>query len=46
MTNERKIAEKARQLEAEHTPYALATVVRCKSPTSAKPGGSWAGIRR
>jgi len=38
MINDRKIAEKARQLEAEHTPYALATVVRCKSPTSAKPG--------
>lgn len=38
MINDRKIAEKARQLEADHTPYALATVVRCISPTSAKPG--------
>lgn len=38
MINDRKIAEKARQLEAAGTPYALATVVRCKSPTSVKPG--------
>jgi len=38
MINDRKIAQKARQLEAERTPYALATVVRCKAPTSAKPG--------
>jgi xanthine dehydrogenase accessory factor len=38
MFNDRALAEKARQLEADHTPYALATVVRCKSPTSAQPG--------
>ena len=28
MFNDRALAEKARQLEADHTPYALATVVR------------------
>ena len=38
MFKDRALAEKARQLEAEHTPYALATVIRCKSPTSAEPG--------
>ena len=38
MINDKKIAEKARQLQAAHTPFALATVVRCKSPTAAKPG--------
>jgi len=38
MLNDKTLTAKARQLEAEHTPYALVTVVRCKSPTSAKPG--------
>ena len=38
MINDRKIAERASQLEAERTPYAVATVVRCKAPTAAKPG--------
>jgi xanthine dehydrogenase accessory factor len=38
MFNDRTLAEKARQLEAEGIPYALATVVRYKSPTSARPG--------
>ena len=38
MYNDRALADKARQLEAAHTPYALATVVRCKSPTAAQPG--------
>jgi xanthine dehydrogenase accessory factor len=38
MFNDSAISAKARQLEAEHIPYALATVVRCKSPTSAQPG--------
>lgn len=38
MINDKKLAEQARELAAAHTPYAVATVVRCKSPTSAKPG--------
>ena len=38
MINDKKIAERASQLEAERTPYAVATVVRCKAPTAAKPG--------
>lgn len=38
MFKDRALADKARQLEADHTPYALATVVRCKPPTSAQPG--------
>ncbi len=38
MFNDRTLAAKAKQLEAEHVPYALATVVRCKSPTAAQPG--------
>jgi len=38
MFNDSKLTEKARQLEAEGVPFALATVVRCKSPTAARPG--------
>jgi xanthine dehydrogenase accessory factor len=38
MFNDKALAEQVRQLDAERTPYALATVVRCKSPTSARPG--------
>ena len=38
MFNDSALTEKARQFEAEHIPYALATVVRCKSPTAARPG--------
>ena len=38
MINDKKLAERASQLEAERTPYAVATVVRCKAPTAAKPG--------
>ena len=38
MMNDKKLAERASQLEAERTPYAVATVVRCKAPTAAKPG--------
>lgn len=38
MLNDSTLTEKARQLEAEGVPYALATVVRCKSPTAARPG--------
>lgn len=38
MMNDKKLADRARQLEAERTPYAVATVVRCKAPTAAKPG--------
>ncbi len=32
------IIEKAARLKADHRPFALVTVVRCESPTSAKPG--------
>lgn len=38
MFDDTALAEQARQLDAERTPYALATVVRCKPPTSARPG--------
>ena len=38
MLHDSALTEKARQLDAEQTPYALATVIRCKPPTSAKPG--------
>jgi xanthine dehydrogenase accessory factor len=38
MFNDSRLNEKASQLEAERTPYVLATVVSCKSPTSAQPG--------
>lgn len=38
MINDSKIVAKARLLEAQGIAYAVATVVRCKSPTSAKPG--------
>jgi xanthine dehydrogenase accessory factor len=32
------ILERATELQAKGTPFVLATVVRCESPTSAKPG--------
>ncbi len=32
------ILEKASELKRQHQPFALVTVVRCESPTSAKPG--------
>ncbi len=38
MLNDSRLNEKAIQLDAEHIPYVLATVVGCKAPTSAKPG--------
>ena len=38
MLHDSALTEKARELDAEHTPYALATVVRCEAPTSARPG--------
>lgn len=33
-----QVLDKAEQLKASGTPFVLATVVRCESPTSAKPG--------
>ena len=33
-----QVLERAQQLKASGTPFVLATVVRCESPTSAKPG--------
>ncbi|MGA8259186.1 MAG: XdhC family protein [Arenicellales bacterium] len=38
MSNTDSILEKARELKGRGTPFVLATVVRCESPTSAKPG--------
>ncbi|WP_205617531.1 XdhC family protein [Pelomicrobium methylotrophicum] len=33
-----KVLEKAASLQSQGKPFALATVIRCESPTSAKPG--------
>jgi xanthine dehydrogenase accessory factor len=38
MINDSRLTKRAIQLEAEGVPYALATVVSCKAPTSAQPG--------
>ena len=38
MSNTDRILERARELEGLGIPFVLATVVRCESPTSAKPG--------
>ncbi len=38
MINDSRLTKKAIQLDAEGVPYALATVVSCKAPTSAQPG--------
>lgn len=38
MLHSDQVLEKAQELKARGRPFALATVVRCESPTSAKPG--------
>jgi len=38
MIETNSILDKANELKAKQKPFALVTVVRCESPTSAKPG--------